>query len=277
VRPTDAIDTVATTPDQVKQCCAAVYASDWVQLLLGDSFHPGGLALTERLGTLLKLGPEDHVLDVACGRGASAIHLARTFGCRVTGVDYSPENIERGREAARDSGLGDQVVFLHGDAEHLDLPSAAFDALICECALCTFPDKQSAVSEFRRVLRPGGRAGVSDVTRDGPLPPELDTLLARVACIADALPVQDYAALLEEADIGQASVEPHDMVVQEIVQRIRAGLLGAQILAGLGHLPPAMAGVDLRQAIELANLVAAAAHDGRLGYALITACDNDAV
>ncbi len=51
--------------DEVKACCAAAYASDWACHLLGESFHPGGLALTKRLGTLLDLGPGKRLLDVA--------------------------------------------------------------------------------------------------------------------------------------------------------------------------------------------------------------------
>ncbi len=71
--------------DEVKACCAAVYASDWARQLLGESFHPGGLALTRRLGMLLDLGPGKRLLDVAAGKGASAIFLAQQFGCEVIG------------------------------------------------------------------------------------------------------------------------------------------------------------------------------------------------
>src|SRR5205823_12263086 len=70
-------------PAELKSCCANLYETDVARLLLGDSFHPGGLALTERLGQLLRLCPDDVVLDVAAGRGTSAVHLAKLFGCRV--------------------------------------------------------------------------------------------------------------------------------------------------------------------------------------------------
>jgi hypothetical protein len=81
------------TPADLRSCCASLYQSDWARLLLGDSFHPGGLALTERLGQLLRLGPDHVMLDVAAGRGTSAVHLARVFGCRVVGLDYGAENV----------------------------------------------------------------------------------------------------------------------------------------------------------------------------------------
>ena len=76
-----------------KSCCAELYASNCARLLLGDAMHPGGLALTERLGVMLGLESDSKVLDLASGAGTSAMHIARTFGCKVTGVDYSADNV----------------------------------------------------------------------------------------------------------------------------------------------------------------------------------------
>ena len=76
----------ATSDHEVKICCATFYQSDLARVLLGDVLHPGGLALTRYLGGAIGLGPGDRVLDVACGRGASAVHLAERFGCHVTGL-----------------------------------------------------------------------------------------------------------------------------------------------------------------------------------------------
>ena len=69
-------DTNSASTEILKQCCAKLYESDLVKLLLGDSFHPGGLRLTERLGSLLRLTAESRVLDVASGNGTSAFFLA---------------------------------------------------------------------------------------------------------------------------------------------------------------------------------------------------------
>src|SRR6516165_5768587 len=135
----------------IKQCCAAVYDSDAAKLLLGDSLHPGGTALTERLGAMLNLGPRMRVLDVAAGRGTSALTLAARFGCEVTGLDYSRRNIEAAKRAAGERGLSRAVSFYCGDAERLPFANGAFDAVACECALCTFPNKRSAAAEFARV------------------------------------------------------------------------------------------------------------------------------
>ncbi|MGH8305706.1 MAG: class I SAM-dependent methyltransferase, partial [Steroidobacteraceae bacterium] len=152
-----------TTAEQVKSCCADFYASDWAGLLLGESFHPGGTRLTDRLADLLQLGRDSRVLDVAAGRGGSAIHLAQRRGCRVIGVDLSAANVDAATANARADAVDDLVTFVVGDAESLGIDNGDFDAVICECALCTFPDKAQAARGFARVLRPGGRVGISEL------------------------------------------------------------------------------------------------------------------
>src|SRR6516162_5356321 len=91
--------------EEIKSCCATLYQSDLVRFLLGDSFHPGGEALTMRLGELLQLGPEHSVLDVASGQGTSAILLAQRFGCRVQGVDYGRTATALANERVQALGL----------------------------------------------------------------------------------------------------------------------------------------------------------------------------
>src|SRR5215471_7444992 len=95
----------------IKQCCQAVYDSDAVKLLLGDSLHPGGTELTMRLGAMLDLGPQSRVLDVAAGRGTSALTLAARFGCEVIGLDYSTRNTEAAKRDASALGLSSTVSF----------------------------------------------------------------------------------------------------------------------------------------------------------------------
>jgi arsenite methyltransferase len=95
----------------LKSCCATAYQSDFARLLLGDSFHPGGLELTARLGDLLAFAPGNHVLDAASGRGESAIYLARRFGCRVTGIDFAAGNIDQAQSRAEAAGVANIVHF----------------------------------------------------------------------------------------------------------------------------------------------------------------------
>src|ERR1700730_16830322 len=128
------------------------------------------------MGTLLNLGPESRVLDVVSGAGTSALFLAERFGCEVVGVDYSAQNFERANELAVNKTLTSRVHFEPGDAQRLDFPDASFDAVVCECAFCTFPDKSSAARELARILRPGRRVGISDLMRAAVLPNELGSL-----------------------------------------------------------------------------------------------------
>src|SRR5258708_22824398 len=205
-----------SSQETVKQCCARRYESDCAKLLLGDSFHPGGLRLTERLGTLLGLTAQSRVLDIASGNGTSALFLTERFGGEVLGIDYSEQNVEQANAAAAAKGLDKRVSFRTGDAERLPVAESSFDAIICECAFCTIPDKPTAADEFSRVLRSGGGIGLSDLTRGSVLPKELDGLLAWIACIADAQPVDSYVRYLFAANFRIEHTESHDEALLEM-------------------------------------------------------------
>jgi ubiquinone/menaquinone biosynthesis C-methylase UbiE len=260
-----------TPPDatEVKTCCAAAYSSDWAKLLLGDSFHPGGLALSERLGALIELAPGQRVLDVASGKGATALHLAQRFGCEIVGIDYSGESVRAATAAAEAANLSHLVSFQQGDAERLKAFDTEFDAVICECAFCTFPDKPTAAAEFVRVLKPGGRVGLSDLTRAGEIPPDLQGLLAWIACIADAQPLDEYSRYLADAGLTPDLVEEHDDALADLVHDIRGKLLGAELLLKLKQIE--LPNVDFEQARSMARAASDAVQAKRFGYAIITA------
>jgi arsenite methyltransferase len=254
---------------EVKSCCAAVYQSEWARLLLGESFHPGGLALTERLGQLLGLEPGLRVLDVAAGTGASAIHLAKTFGCMVDGIDYGSGSVQAATAAAKAADVGQLVRFTQGEAEQMPFADGQFDAVICECAFCTFPDKRAAAAEFARVLRPGGKVGLSDLTRTGNVPQGLQGLLAWVACIGDAQPLGEYERLLADAGLPVTLVEAHDDALIALTRDVRMKLMAAELLAKLRRV--ALPVADFDQARTMAGAAADAVGAGLFGYVLITA------
>jgi len=267
MKPADA--PIAAMPAELKQCCANLYASDLAKLLLGDSFHPGGLGLTGRLGQLLQLSCESRVLDVASGRGASALFLAERFGCEVVGLDYGAQNVDQGNDAARARGLLGRVRFERADAESLPFPDTSFDAVICECAFCTFPDKSCAAHEFSRVLRSTGRVGISDLTRAADLPKELEGLLAWIACIADAQPRERYVEWFRSAGLRPQATESHDDALIEMVRQVQTKLLGIEVMSGLKKIN--LVGLDLTGAKQMAKAALAAVQQGHLGYAIITA------
>lgn len=253
----------------LKACCAAAYSSDVVALLLGASYHPGGTTLTRRLADGLALTPGARVLDVASGRGTTALLLAGTHGVEVDGVDYSAANTALAQGAAQAAGLAGKARFTTGDAERLPYPDGVFDAVLCECALCTFPDKARAAAEFARVLKPGGRLGITDVTVEpARLPPELISLGARIACIADARPLDEYSEILAAAGLRTQRTERHDPALLRMVDQIEARLNLLRMTA------PARltdAGVDLDAAPAVLAAARTAVADGVLGYALLIA------
>lgn len=254
---------------EVKACCAAAYDSDAVALLLGESYHPGGLALTRRVAAAAGLLPGQRVLDVASGPGRTALLLSAEFGVTVDGVDLAEASLRKASAAARSAGQADRVAFHRGDAEQLPFPDASFDAVLCECAFCTFPDKPTAAREFARVLRPGGRVAITDVTVvAGGLPDELSGLAGWVACLADARSAEQYAALLAEAGLCILLAEPHDDALARMVEQIEARLRALRITAPS---TPQVTGVDLERALELTAQAGRAVDAGIAGYSLLVA------
>ena len=262
---------VAAPPNaaEVKQCCARLYESEIVRRLLGDSFHPGGIALTERLGVLLALSPGSLVLDAASGNGTSALFLTQRFGCRVVGVELGAENVARATAEADRRGFADRVRFRVGDTEQLPLSDSEVDAVICECAFCTFPDKPRAAREFARVLKPGGRVGLSDITRAPGGPDEFADLMAWVACLADARPAHAYAGLLKEAGFVDVSIESHDAVLLDMIRDVRSRLFAADVLRGLQKID--LDGFDFDAAKKMTQQARVAVAEHRLGYAVVCA------
>lgn len=250
----------------IKACCSVAYSSEAARFLLGESFHPGGIALTMELAGMLRLDAESRVLDIACGKGTSAFSVAERFGCNVVGIDLSEANVAQSRAGAVARDLSHRVTFQLADAEMLPFESESFDALLCECAFCTFPGKAKAAAEFWRVLRPGGRVGISDLTRVEPLP-DLDGLLSWIACIGDAQPLEKYAATLVSAGLEIAASAVRDHCLMEMAEQIRTRLFLAEAMVGLKKLE--LPGFDIQQAKEFARAAQQAVKDRRLGYALI--------
>jgi ubiquinone/menaquinone biosynthesis C-methylase UbiE len=257
--------TDATT---LKACCADGYSSDVVALLLGPSYHPGGLRLTRRLLDTVELAPGDRLADVASGIGTTSLLAAAEYDARVDGVDLSAANVTLAGGAARAGGVADRVRFHHGDAEALPLPDAAYDVVVCECALCTFPDKATAAAEMARVLRPRGRIAITDITADRDrLPPELTGVAAWVACVADARPVDDYVSILAAAGLRVTTVEQHTAALEQMVRQVAARLELLRMTSP-GRLEEL--GLDLTRAGPVLAAAQAAIRDGVLDYVLLT-------
>ena len=263
------IESERPSAPEVKQCCAALYGSDAARFLMGDSFHPGGIELTLELAGMLHLNADSTILDVASGKGTSAFAVAERFGCQVVGVDLSEANVAEANAESERQGLVSRVRFAVGDAEALPFAASSFDALLCECAFCTFPDKSTAAAEFARVLRPGGRIGMSDLTRAAVALPELDGLLAWIACIADAQPLERYAQWLANADFHVTASVTRDRALEQMLEQVRGKLMLADIMVGLGKLQ--IPGLDVQGAKDFAAAAGQAVKSKTLGYAFLVA------
>ena len=113
------------------------------------------------------------VLDVGSGAGTDSLVAAQMVGPTgsVTGIDMTPEMLEKSRAAAAQMGLGN-VTFMEADAERLPFEDASFDVVISNGVIDLIPDKNAVFSEIFRVLVPGGRIQVADVTIQEPVSEE---------------------------------------------------------------------------------------------------------
>jgi arsenite methyltransferase len=129
-----------------------------------------GVANPFSLGRL-RLG--ERVLDLGSGAGTDSLVAAQMVGPegRVTGIDMTPEMIDRACRAAETMGAGN-VEFVEGEVERLPFTDASFDVMISNGVIDLVPDKDAVFSEIHRVLTPGGRIQIADVTIQNPVSEE---------------------------------------------------------------------------------------------------------
>ena len=125
----------------------------------------------ERLLPQLNLGADDHVLEIASGSGGPALYLARTTGCRVTGIDANESGVTTASQMVAASREAQRVRFSVADANTgLPFDKDSFDALLCIDSMNHFPNRLAVLQEWHRVLRPARRAFFTDpVVITGPV------------------------------------------------------------------------------------------------------------
>ena len=156
-----------------------------------------------------ELNEGDTVLDLGSGGGIDVILSAKRVGPTGTayGVDMTDEMLALARQNARDAGVTN-VHFLKGVIEEIPLPAGSVDVVISNCVINLSTDKAAVLTEIARVLKPGGRVGVSDVVAEDTLNPEQRAERGSfVGCIAGALSKGEYIAGLEAAGFEEVSVE----------------------------------------------------------------------
>jgi ubiquinone/menaquinone biosynthesis C-methylase UbiE len=134
-------------------------------LALVDEFHSRRRRATEELAAMLAPTAADHVIDVGSGIGGPSRYLAETYGCRVSGVDLTPEFVAAATGLTQRVGLTEKVDFRVGSALAIPFPDASFDLAWSQNVAMNIEDRSRYYSEMRRVLKPGGRLAIQDVAQ----------------------------------------------------------------------------------------------------------------
>jgi SAM-dependent methyltransferase len=158
------------------------------------------------------------VLDLGSGGGIDVLLSARRVGSTgfAYGVDMTDEMLELARRNARAAGASN-VEFLKGTIESIPLPDASVDVVISNCVVNLAADKGAVFAEIARVLRPGGRIGISDIVAEDHLTPEQRGERGTyVGCIAGALSMAEYRSGLGSAGLLDVEIRPTETVAEEM-------------------------------------------------------------
>ena len=232
-------------------CCASTGADDLVTRGLYDAAETEGLPEEAVLASLgcgnptaladLKVG--ETVLDLGSGGGIDVLLSARRVGPTgfVFGLDMTEEMLALALENKARAGATN-VAFLKGRIEDIPLPARSVDVVISNCVINLAADKARVLREAFRVLKPGGRFAVSDVVADGPVPEALRRdMEAWVGCLAGALEIDTYRALLTEVGFEDVNVE-----ITRRYTVAEAGLDTAALSAGWEEADGKVAGAFIR-------------------------------
>jgi arsenite methyltransferase len=164
----------------------------------------------------------ERVLDLGSGGGIDVLLSARRVGPtgRAIGLDMTDEMLALAQRNAAEAGATN-VEFLKGQIEAIPLPADSIDVVISNCVVNLAADKAAVFREIARVLRPGGRMGVTDIVADDALTPEERAGRGSLAgCIAGALSFSEFREGLAAAGLTDIVVEPTHEVVPGMVSAI---------------------------------------------------------
>lgn len=164
-----------------------------------DEFHTRGRAATVELARRLALKGTEKVLDLGCGVGGPSRYLAWTFGCRVTGLDLTPEFCRVATMLAERTGLAEKVEYQAGDALHMPFADQSFDVVWSQNVVMNISDRAQLYAEIRRVLKPGGRYAFSDIVAGPGGPPHFPVPWASEPSISFLLSAEATRRALEAA------------------------------------------------------------------------------
>lgn len=156
-------DLVARVGDALRQAGLGDGPIAWDALAPLDQFHVGGAAATTALAARLRIEPGSSLLDIGCGLGGPARHLASVHGCSVTGIDLSRPFIDLATMLTERARLSHRVRHVAGDALHLPFEPGHFDLAWTQHVAMNIANRHGLYSGIYNVLRPGGRLAIYDV------------------------------------------------------------------------------------------------------------------
>jgi arsenite methyltransferase len=216
---------------ETSTCCTGFYEQDWVRLLTGGSFHPGGLALSRACVESMNLPRGARLLDLGSGVGATAFELAEQHGLQVAGIDRSEANVARACKlaAARATTTSFQVADI---AAPLPFPDQSFHGALAECVISLLSEPDRSLDEIHRVLKKGGQLAVTDMTVDDSLPPDLAKAVAPWTCLEGARSEADWCSLLGASKMRLEQVIDESQGLVSLLTNLKKRLLAASA-AGL--------------------------------------------
>ncbi|MDF2764702.1 MAG: SAM-dependent methyltransferase [Rhodospirillales bacterium] len=164
-----------------------------------DEFHIRGRKATLELAAAVRPKPSERVIDIGCGLGGASRVLASEFGCRVSGVDLTPDYCRAAMAMAQWVGLGDKVDYQTGNALGLPFAARSFDIAWTQHASMNIADKPRLYAEAHRVLKPGGRFAIYDILQGPGGPVHFPVPWAREPSISHLVTPEEMRRLLETA------------------------------------------------------------------------------
>lgn len=132
------------------------------EMLMGEEIHVGGETETDILAEKAGINNTTRVLDICSALGGPARHLAKKYGCRVTGLDGTEKMLTEARRRTEEAGLSDMIEYKAGDAQEIPFQDGTFDVVWGQDAWCYVEDKNRLIKESHRVLKPGGVVAFTD-------------------------------------------------------------------------------------------------------------------
>jgi len=184
---------------------------------VGLTKHIGGLESTDAILERCHISEDAYILDVGCGAGVTPCYIAKKYHCRIVGVDIIEKMVERSFERAQREGVADKVEFRVADAQDLPFDDDLFDAVITESVTAFPEDKQKAVDEYTRVVKPGGYIGLNESTwlKYPPTKELIAWANQEIGTSANPLTSAEWKKLLENAGLQEVTAEVYKIDVKD--------------------------------------------------------------